>query len=128
MEAQINLIDIAIGAALGLLWGIYGFMSNRKKNPEEELDTLKLGSTLLVFGIAGAIIAARGDAVSYDELDALVIILAPIVDDLLNDWLGVDGPQMRMMTYEEYRNQRRNGEDETDEDEFTRRQSRRRRR
>lgn len=128
MEAPVNLIDIAIGAALGLFWGVYGFMSNRRENPEEQLDTTKLGSTLLVFGIAGAVIAARGDAVSYDEIDALVIILAPIVDDMLNTWLGIDGPQMKKMTYEEFRNQRRSGDDESDKEEYTRRTRRRRRR
>lgn len=92
-SVSVNATDIGVGFLLGIMWGIYGFADNRHKNPDEEIDPTKFVTTLIVFGIAGVIIAARGDPVDYDGVDALVLILAPIVDNMTNTYMSKSGPQ-----------------------------------
>lgn len=62
-----------IGLVVGVVWGLYGFWSNRQYDPQvgwEQFDVVKLGRTVVVYGAAGAIVGYSGDQLTQGNVAA----------------------------------------------------------
>lgn len=75
--------QIAIGLISGVVFGLYGYLTKSKE--DEPLDYKKLGSTVVVYGAAGAIVGYMGDPVTEEaivEMTAYTVVLGESFDKL----------------------------------------------
>ena len=77
--------NVIVGLIAGAVFGLYGYFT--KHEDGENFDYVKIGRTVVVYGIAGAIVGSRGEPLTEDkvmEATAYTVVLGEIFDKLVS--------------------------------------------
>ena len=75
--ATAQILQVVLGAGIGLVYGLYGFLTKRDEG--EPIKTEKLARTILLFAIGGSISAVFHDDISEVAINSQVTTLAATV-------------------------------------------------
>lgn len=62
-----QIVTVIIGTLYGMVYGAFGIVT--KKPEDERIDPRKLARTVTVFAAAGALVAAQGRELTFNQVD-----------------------------------------------------------
>lgn len=76
--------------AFGAIWGGYGYLANVRSDVpgKQSLELPILAKTMAIGAVAGVIVGLRGDDLTFDTIDTAMVILIPVLDDVINRYIG----------------------------------------